>query len=668
MKLGIYFAGVGIITVNKGAEEMGGSEKTKQQLLEELNVLQARLAELERSEKALRESEQKFRILFENANDEILYLDRSGRIMEMNQEESFSGYKREELVGKNFSELGIFDGQELSRMQEIFQETLNKNKTRLKDFKIRHKDGRSIYIETSFCLVEKDGQIEGALFIVRDVTRRKRVEQALQESEERFRDIFENAVLGLYQTTPDGRIILSNPALVRMLGYSSFEELSRRNLEKDGYAPQYPRAAFRERIEREGQVTGLEAAWIRKDGTTLFIRENAAAVRDQEGNTLYYEGTVEDITEQKRAVEALRESEAKFRSMYSTINEGMALHEIIYDATGQAVDYRIIDVNPAYETILDIGRDKAIGSEASELYGTGEPPYLDIYAKVAATREPASFETYFAPMEKHFNISVFSPHKGRFATVFSDITERKRVEAELEQYRDKMVLAKRLATLGTIGATIAHQLNQPLTVVRLMLEDVQAELEKTPGTESLRENIREGLGATAHAEAIVQRFRDFARSPVPPVIEEIDLQRIADRTFLLFSESARQSRLQLVIEDMSHLPKINGDPSDLEQIFFILIENALQAADGEIDQQLAIRAALRDDRLELEFCDNCGGIDPQDLDRIFEPFFTTKPRGQGTGLGLSIVQQILTERGGAIRVESLVGQGTTFFVDLPWLT
>ena len=124
--------------------------------------------------------------------------------------------------------------------------------------------------------------------------------------------------------------------------------------------------------------------------------------------------------------------EQNYASVYASMQEGMALHEVIYDATHHAVDYRILEVNPAYEKIIGLTRARVVGQKASELYGVGEPPYLDVYANVAATQQSASFETYFPPMDKHFSISVFSPALGRFATIFADITERKRAEREIE--------------------------------------------------------------------------------------------------------------------------------------------------------------------------------------------------------------------------------------------
>ena len=139
-----------------------------------------------------------------------------------------------------------------------------------------------------------------------EITARTDVEGALRESEERFRMLFDGLAIGVYRTTPRGRILMANPALVHMLGHSSFDELAQRNLMLSGFEPAYPRSSFIGRMEQEGQVVDLEAAWTRQDGTSLFIRESARTVRDEAGNTLYYEGTAEDITERKQAVEALQ--------------------------------------------------------------------------------------------------------------------------------------------------------------------------------------------------------------------------------------------------------------------------------------------------------------------------------------------------------------------------
>ena len=138
---------------------------------------------------------------------------------------------------------------------------------------------------------------------------RRRAVEALRESEARFRNLFENAPIGIYRTTPDGRIVMANPALVRMLGFDSFDELAQLDLERDVCGPRYRRAEFKQRIASDGQIVGLEAEWCRKDGHTVFVRENAEAIYDQDGTVLYYDGVVEDISERKRLEERVRQAQ-----------------------------------------------------------------------------------------------------------------------------------------------------------------------------------------------------------------------------------------------------------------------------------------------------------------------------------------------------------------------
>ena len=164
--------------------------------------------------------------------------------------------------------------------------------------------------------------------------------------------------------------------------------------------------------------------------------------------------------ERKKAEEALRESEEKYHSLYDTMKEGVAIHEVVYDTSGQAKDYMILDVNPSFEEILGLKKEKAVGCEASRLYGTGQPPDIEIYARVAASGQATSFETYFPPMDKHFSISAFSPRRGQFAAVFTDITDRKRVEESLQRAHEKLELRveERTAELARTNELLRKQI------------------------------------------------------------------------------------------------------------------------------------------------------------------------------------------------------------------
>lgn len=148
-----------------------------------------------------------------------------------------------------------------------------------------------------------------------EVEKHKQTENKLRQSEERFRGLFENAVVGLYRTTPDGKITVANHTLIKMLGYSSFEELAKRNLKTNGFESEYPRAEFEKMIKQHGQAVGFESAWLKKDRSTIYISESARALRDNKGKIIAYEGTVQDITNKKQAEMALIASEQKFREM-----------------------------------------------------------------------------------------------------------------------------------------------------------------------------------------------------------------------------------------------------------------------------------------------------------------------------------------------------------------
>ena len=171
---------------------------------------------------------------------------------------------------------------------------------------IKHSDGHKIILEAYESPIIQNGKVIGTQGVCHDVTERKRADEALKESEERYRTLYENSMVGIYRTTPDGKILMANPAILKMLGYNSFEEIAARNLEETGYEPVYNRVKFIETIERDGKVIGFESAWKRKDGILIYIRENAQAIRDQYGKTIYYDGIVEDITARKLAEDELR--------------------------------------------------------------------------------------------------------------------------------------------------------------------------------------------------------------------------------------------------------------------------------------------------------------------------------------------------------------------------
>ena len=300
------------------------------------------ITERQQAEEALRASEGRFRTIAEQMKDVIFLTDTKGSITFISPaaRECF-GFNPEEMIGHPFME--FLSEQDIPKAVEAFYRDISTTSpSDSLELKMKRKNGSTFSGELRSTLYLRDG-IAGTIGTIHDITERQQVEEALRESEERFHSLFMNTSIGLYRTTPDGRILLANPALLLMLGYDSFEELSSRNLENEGIEPKYPRSEFRRRIESEAEVRGLEAAWKRKDGVTIFVRENAKAIRDRAGTVLYYEGTVEDITESKRVQEALRESEERFRKIFEDGPTGMATLD---------ADFHFLKANSAFCSML----------------------------------------------------------------------------------------------------------------------------------------------------------------------------------------------------------------------------------------------------------------------------------------------------------------------------
>ena len=275
-------------------------------------------------------------------------------------------------------------------------------------------------------------QVAGAMI-------RAKAQEALRMSEERFRSLFENSTVGIYRTTPEGEIILANPALVRMLGYSSAAELSQRNLEHDGFEPSYPRSQFRQRIEQEGEIRGLESAWKTKEGSTVFVRESSKVFRGSDGKVLYYEGTVEDITERRQAEEMIRQSELQFRAVWESSIDGMR----ITDKEGT-----IVAVNDAYCQLVGATKEELEGWSFNRVYKSSEEEnqaatqrYKErfikraIAAKMETTLELKSGGVVSVELSNAFLDSV----SGQLLLlgIFRDVTERKRADEALRESEER---------------------------------------------------------------------------------------------------------------------------------------------------------------------------------------------------------------------------------------
>lgn len=271
-----------------------------------------------------------------------------------------------------------------------------------------------------------------------EITERELIEKALRESERRFRNLFENSPIGIYRTTPDGRILLANPALVKMLGYNSFDELAYRNLEETGYEVRtYSREMFKKKIEEAGEIIGMEAKWQRKDGTILILRENAKCFYDEKNNVMYYDGTVEDITEKVLAEAALKESEEKFRALSEQLPNMIFLHDtkkFIY------VNNRCLEITGfKKEEVLspDFYLRELMPDYVSQVFGPipdevkrGEITHSK---EISITRKDGERKSIILSIKNVSNILNMEAYLG----VITDITLMKKAEDELKESEER---------------------------------------------------------------------------------------------------------------------------------------------------------------------------------------------------------------------------------------
>ena len=371
-----------------------------------------------------------------------------------------------------------------------------------------------------------------------------------------------------------------------------------------------------------------------------------------------------DITERKSLEQKLRESEQHYRMVVETAGETVA----IVDAQGVFL-------------FMNTTAGRRLGGQPADFVGR---TMWDLFPREIAERQVQTIRRVIQT-GKGENVIVPSNVRGQVRwynttiealkdsagqatsalVVARDIHDLRTAQKELEVYRAKMTRAEHLASLGTLSAMLSHEMTQPLLVIRLALQNAMKLLEGASCGPAVLEDLRDALAGVAHASGLVDRFRDFAGKMSEGTTGEVSLAAAARRVVRLLDENARQARIMLRVDLPDDLPPLRSHGNQIEQVFFLLAQNAVQAADGTRDHCLCIRGVRQAGAVELEFADDCGGIAPQILERIFEPFVTTKPPGEGTGLGLCVVQRIVSQVGGRLRVDSRWGEGTTFFLTLP---
>jgi signal transduction histidine kinase len=363
------------------------------------------------------------------------------------------------------------------------------------------------------------------------------------------------------------------------------------------------------------------------------------------------------------ARQAFREGGARFRTLFESMTEGVALHRLLLDERGEPVDYVLTDANPAYEPHTGIRSRDAIGRKASELYGANSAPYLDVFGRVAMTGAPARMEAYFEPLQRHFRILVVSPARCEFATIFEDISAARQMEAALTASNE--ALTARNEELDAYAHTVAHDLKNPVTAILGFAEHLEEGFDTLPERER-RESLEAITRSAQKMQAIIDALLllgETRRSGVMTV--PVDLGRIAADSLAGLAHEVKRLRAEVRLPEV--WPSAIGYAPWVEQVFTNYVSNGLKY--GGRPPRVELGAAVVDERhARIWVRDNGPGLTAEELGRTFAPFTRLSVEDvSGHGLGLSIVRRLVERMGGEVAVESdgTRGSGCTFSFTLP---
>jgi PAS domain S-box-containing protein len=504
---------------------------------------------------------------------------------------------------------------------------------------------RTLYFDCVVNAIVKGDEVVGVSMLARDVTEE-------HEKERRFTELFETLQEGVYFSTPEGKLLDGNAALVRVLGYERKEELlglDPKALNSDpNQNPVLGRTA-----DDQGGVRAREITLRRKAGGLATFLDTSRAVWDNSGKIVRYQGTLVDVTERREMEKALRRQEEFQRDLLESFPDLILVVDLderysfvssrVRDLLGYTPEELLkkkVESGQGYSAeLLTLVRDLIAGRRQ---FGTCE---------CGARHRDGSWRTMRASASP-----LFDAERKLSGVIVSvrDITMEKKLEQQIIQ-------SERLAAMGQMIGGFAHELNNPLTGILGMSELLQ----DSQPAEAARKQLEMLQQQARRAVEIVQNLMYFSRPPAPGKAA-IDLGELVQRTLHLHAYSLRKSNITVDFLRENSIPSVTGDAHQLMQVFLNLILNSEQAMREVRDRgTLRIRLEKRDKWVAVIFQDDGPGIPPDILPNIFDPFYTTKRPGRGTGLGLSICKAIMREHNGNVEAASGPGGGAVFTVTLP---
>jgi PAS domain S-box-containing protein len=482
--------------------------------------------------------------------------------------------------------------------------------------------------------------------VLKDITDRR-------EAERRYRELFDNVQEGIYVSSPQGRFIEVNDAMVRILGYSSRDEVLQLDIPTQVYFSAQRRQELLEVLKHTGEMHNHEEVLRRKDGSPVHVFMNCHAMRDATGNIVQHRGLMLDVSVLHQSQTELQK-ERDFSGKILNHTQSLIL---VTDTEG------VISYANRRWSGLGFQQNQILTHPLPDLCAPQRRAALrDALAAVARGQQVDNFDLPLVRADGvsaqfSVNLSPISGEDGRVSSivvVMTDVTDSTMLRA-------KLIHAEKMAAVGQLVSGVAHEVNNPLTAI-LGFTDLLMENPELP--ESARRDLRVILQEAQRTKQIVQNLLSFARQ-MPPQRQPVQLNSILERTVHLRSYDFISHGIQVVERLDESLPEVIGDSHQLQQVFLNILNNAYDAVrETARPARIEIMSTRADAFVEISFRDNGPGI--PDTGPIFDPFYTTKDVGKGTGLGLSICYGIVREHGGEIVCHNNPdSEGATFIVRLP---
>lgn len=620
------------------------------------------------------EARSRLAAIVESSEDAIISETLEGVVTSWNKgAESLFGYTALEMVGQPL--LRIFPPDRFNEAAQLLARLGNSEHVGHFETLRRRKDGRDIDVSVRMsALRDPSGSIIGVSKIVRDITAAKRAATERASLETRATTVLNTVLDGILVFDEVGTISTFNRGAERLFGYSAGEMLGK-NIE--GLIPQPARTNSEGNLDKENRLAkligvGREVVGVRKDGGRVPIELSVTEMWVE--GTRHYTGLLRDISERKEAEHAIEMQNQELKRLRdAAATDAAGVRAQLRAVLDNAPDYilsldregSILYVNRAIPpfTVEQLVGSKWVSHASTPEAGAARRAAID---RVLASGEAAHLTSTMNGADglpRSFESRIGAVRLGNeivgVAIVVRDVTEQRRTEMQLK-------ISDRMASVGTLAAGVAHEINSPLAAVVANLELTLRDTEALAHLSTeLHDGLRDARDSAERIREIVFDLKLFSRAEVADRVAPVDLRRVIDSTLRM--AGAEHRHRAKVVTDYGEVPLVLANESRLGQLFLNLIVNAAQAIpEGDADHN-EIRIITSTDatgRAQVEIRDTGPGMSQEVLGHLFTPFFTTKPVGVGTGLGLSICQRIVAAIGGEIHVESAMGRGTTFRVSL----